>query len=109
MDPLNVNQMESIYKFMRSPVRYWIVVLLPSIILGILANYISAKYTQEIAQQFFIEYMEYYILIYIPLIGIIRLRSLNLNLKEILLSLIPIYGIYYRRKRMFYSNEKQKD
>ncbi|GAB4044604.1 hypothetical protein GCM10028810_11690 [Spirosoma litoris] len=78
---------------------------MPSLVLGVIVNVINAKYNQDTAQQFFLDCMTYYILIYIPLIGIIRLKSLNFSLNEILFSLIPIFGIYYRKRRLFYSKK----
>ncbi|MBB5285345.1 hypothetical protein HNQ92_003502 [Rhabdobacter roseus] len=46
------------------------------------------------------------IILFIPILAIIRMRYLGMSGKEFLLSFIPIYGAKYRYKRLF-SNKKK--
>ncbi len=87
--------------------KYWLLILIPPLLIGGVAYLIYRTSTQQDAQTFFINALIVNILIYIPIIGLLRMRYLKFTWKDFLLSFIPFYGIHYRTKRLFYSKKEK--
>jgi hypothetical protein len=76
--------------------KYWALLILAAIALGILPKVIPGVDPEQVRQIGFY----FIILVYIPLIAILRMRYLGITLKEYLLGLVPFYGESHRFRRL---------
>ena len=76
--------------------KYWALMIQAAIALGDSPKMIPSIDPDQVRQigLYFI------ILVYIPLIAILRMRYLGISLKEYLLGLVPFYGESHRFKRL---------
>ena len=76
--------------------KYWALLILAAIGLGILPKVTPGVDPDQIRQIGFY----FIILVYVPLIAILRMRYLGISLREYLLGLVPFYGESHRFKRL---------
>lgn len=81
--------------------KYWITLLLWPVTLGIVTVIMSKTSSPEEAQIFFAIAFQYSIILYLPLVFLLRARFLRLTWKEILIAMVPVYG-HKLRYRIFY-------
>jgi hypothetical protein len=76
---------------------YWFLVLLPGIVIGLA----SALVGGEDGKAILFKGLQYTILLYLPIISVIRMKYLKFSIKQILSSFIPFYGLKFRQKIYF--------
>ena len=76
--------------------KYWFLLILAAVALGILPRMLPGADPDQVRQIGF----SLIILVYIPIISILRMRYLGMTPIDYLLGLIPFYGVYHRFKRI---------
>ena len=78
-----------------SLLKYWLLIIVGAIAVGFLPQAFPEKNPDEVLWVGFVVCM----LLYIPVIAILRMRHLKMSWKEFLIGLIPFYGTWYRFRR----------
>ena len=81
--------------------KYWALLIIGPILIGTFSIIIKNWYTEEVAEDLFIKFICCWIAIFIPVIGLLRMKYLKFTLKDILIGLLPFYGTYHRSKKGF--------
>lgn len=76
--------------------KYWALLILAAAVLGILPEMVPDANSDQVRQILF----SFVVIVYIPIIAILRMRHLRMTLKEYLLGFIPFYGVRHRFKRI---------
>jgi hypothetical protein len=80
---------------------FWISLIFCPVIVGSMSIIISKTSSQEEAQTFFLLAIQYGALVYIPFVCVLRMCYLKFTLKEMLTTIVPIYGAKLRH-RVYY-------
>lgn len=77
-------------------IKYWLLIITGAVAVGILPK----PFPQSNPQDVRLIGLALCMLLLVPTIAILRMRSLKISWKEFLIGLIPFYGIWYRFRRL---------
>ncbi len=89
------------YQIIMTRAKYWLLLTIVPVVIGLISRHIAQTDSLQTAQAFSWQAMIFVILVYIPVVGILRMRYLKFTWKEVMLSLVPFLGSTYKYKRLF--------